>query len=456
MGENKVKYYFFLGIGGIGMSALARFLKLMGNNVLGFDAVASGLTRNLENSGIQIFYEDNPQLIPSHLAPDNTLVILTPAIKSGELLNYFQSHGFRIIKRAELLGKIANQHPLIAIAGTHGKTSTTALVSHILYGAGLLKAGFVGGVVKNYKSNLIIPDIPPENGFVVVEADEYDRSFLQLHPDITVITSVEADHLDIYNGYEDIRATFEEFIKGAKPYSSVILNEKISLTIPDNISKYYYGTSSNSHFFATDIKLKEQKQFFTLQLKNYAIDTYILFPGHAYIENTVAAAAATYLAGADPVVIARQIQTYLGTERRFDLRYCSNDRCIYDDYAHHPSEIKALYNSIREFYPDKKITIVFQPHLFSRTRDFAWDFAKALDLFDEQIITDIYPAREKPIANVTPYTILDKMKSKNKRYIPLNELTGYLSQDDFQVLLIVGAGDINKIIDPLIRKLNKA
>ncbi len=453
MRNEKVKYYFFLGIGGIGMSALARFLWTSGYNVLGYDAVPSQITSMLEQLGIKIFYEDSVKKLPRDLTAENTLVVLTPAIKKGYLLNYFQDNGFHIIKRAQLLGQIANEHPLIAISGTHGKTSTTAIASHILSGAGLLKAGFVGGVVKNYNSNLILPSKQPENGFVVVEADEYDRSFLQLHPDIAVVTSIEADHLDIYKDYSDILHSFEQFISGTKPNAQIILNQDLPVNVLVDRKKYTYGLSNDSDFYVSDIKIRNHRQHFTLHLAGREVETFIQFPGKAYLLNSIAAAAVAFLAGVDVQTIARQLQTYQGTQRRFDLRFADNGRYIYDDYAHHPSELKALYQSIRQFFPDKKVTIVFQPHLYSRTRDFAKEFARALDAFEEVIITDIYPAREKPIDNVSAYTILERMTSSEKRYIPMDQLTEWLSDHNFEVLLVVGAGDVNKIIEPLTRKI---
>lgn len=447
------KYYFFLGVGGIGMSALARFLRMQGYNVVGYDAVRSQITKSLEETGINIFYQDKTEFLPKKMTPTNTVVIITPAIKQGKLLDFFQAQNFKILKRAQLLGQIANGHKLIAIAGTHGKTSTTALVSHILYGAGLLKAGFVGGIVNNYDSNLILPPQPSSNGYIVVEADEYDKSFLELHPDIAVITSIDSDHLDIYQNIENIKHTFEQFIKGGKEKAQVIINERISITVPTNLKKYNYGLGENSNFRASEITMTNYKQQFRLHLQNNAIDTFITFPGIAYLENSVAAAAAAYLAGVEPSTIKEQLQTYPGTKRRFEIRYWSNGKIIIDDYAHHPSEIAALYDSIKTFSPEKKLTIVFQPHLFSRTRDFAQKFAQVLDKFDEPIITDIYPAREKPIAGISPQTILDKMTNKEKKYISKQELVEHLADREFDILLIVGAGDINQIIEPLRAKL---
>ncbi len=447
--------YFFLGIGGIGMSALANYLKKYGYTVAGYDANKSQITWQLEKSGIPIIYNDTPELLPQHLTPENTLVVLTPAIKEGKLLEYFQKNGFKIIKRSQLLGQITNNQKLIAIAGTHGKTSTSAITAHILLQADKLRSGFIGGIVKPYNSNLIIPETKHTQGYIVAEADEYDRSFLHLHPDIAIITSIDADHLDIYKNLDEIKKSFEQFVSGAKKNAHIIINQKVEITIPEDKRKYTYGLSDNCDFYADNITQQGTKQHFTLHLNNQQIQTFILFPGQAYLENAVAAAAAAYLAGVPVETIAQGLQTYQGTKRRFDLRINNGQSLIYDDYAHHPAEIQALYQSARQAYPDKKLTIIFQPHLFSRTRDFAREFASALELFDNIIITDIYPAREKPIPGITPNTILQHIQKTEKQYISIDKLEEYLAQLNNQIIFVTGAGDINSIIDKLEQKTNK-
>jgi len=451
--HNNINYYFFLGIGGIGMSALAQYLSTLGYGVYGYDALTSDITLSLEKKGIKIIYEDEPKLLPTVITPDNTLIILTPAIKQSSLLEYFIANHFKIIKRAQLLGQIANHYPLIAVAGTHGKTSTTALISHILYGQNLLRASFVGGVVNNYNSNLIMPKTQPKQGYIVVEADEYDRSFLQLHPNISVITSLEEDHLDIYKDKEDLYHTFKQFLKGSKPNSQIVVNENVDLNRVNTYNLYRYGLDETSDFYAREIKYLEKHQHFSLHFKQHIVKTYINFPGKAYLLNSVAAAAASYLAGVNPDIIANQLKTYLGTKRRFELVYHKKNKYIYDDYAHHPSELLALWDSIKQFFPEDKVTIIFQPHLYSRTRDFAQNFARVLDKFDEPILTDIYAAREKPITEVSVFTILDNMKNTKKKYIPKAELINYLTNSDSKIILIVGAGDINQIIPVFIQKL---
>ncbi len=447
--------YFFLGIGGIGMSALARYLKKNGFTVAGYDANKSQITSQLEEEGISVIYTDTPDLLPNHLNPENTLVIITPAIKEGALLNYFQKNRFKIIKRSQLLGEITNNQKLIAIAGTHGKTSTSAITAHILLQADKLRSGFIGGIVKPYNSNLISPKTTHTQGFVVAEADEYDRSFLYLHPDIAVITSIDPDHLDIYNNLDEIKKTFEQFVSGAKQNAKIIINQKVEISIPADKEKYTYGLSDNCDFYADNITQQGTKQHFTLHLNNQQIQTFILFPGQAYLENAVAAAASAYLAGVPVEKIARGLQSYQGTKRRFDLRINNGHTLIYDDYAHHPAEIKALYQSARQAYPNKKLTIIFQPHLYSRTRDFAREFASALELFDNIIITDIYPAREKTIPGITPNTILQHINKTEKQYIPKDKLQNYIKQLNNQIIFVTGAGDVNSIIDKLEQKTNK-
>ncbi len=448
MNESQVKYYFFLGIGGIGMSALARYLNLQGYRILGYDMQKTNLTQTLETQGIKVFYQDDENNIPDDLNKDNTIVVLTPAIRTGNLLNFFKNHGFTILKRAELLASIVNDSRLIAISGTHGKTTTTAITAHIFKLAGKLNVGFVGGITKNYKSNFI-----RGNGqFSVVEADEYDRAFLLLKPDFAIITSIEPDHLDIYQNYENLKQAFVQFVKGSKQNAKILINKNIQLQ-GLNREVYYYSVSDKADFYVSNIHHCNHRQYFVLHLNDTDISTYIRFPGKAYLENALAAAAIAYLSGIEPKIIKQALETYLGTDRRFDLKYSDSVHYIYDDYAHHPTEIQALYQSVSLFHPDKHLTIAFQPHLYSRTRDFAEQFGLALSKFDKVIVTDIYPAREKPIPGVNPQLILKYVKHQNKQYVPFKNLVDFLQKQDFEVLLITGAGNINTIIPELVKQL---
>ncbi len=444
------KYYFFLGIGGIGMSALARYLRHFGKNVYGYDAVRTDLTKQLENEGITVVYEDNPQLLPDFFTPDNTLVIRTPAVRKGTLLEFFTKNAFKVLKRAEFLAQIANDNPQIAIAGTHGKTTTTAIATHIMKIDGKLKAGFVGGITKNYGSNLVLG-----NGeYVVLEADEYDRAFLLLEPDIAVVTTVEADHLDIYGDEQNLRRSFGRFLQQVRDTGHIILNVDVDLQPERKV--YRYSSHQTADFYAENIRYQDGRQYFTLHLPGNKLDTFINFPGKAYLENAIAASAAAYLAGADLKSIAAGLETYSGTERRFDLKYNGNGKVIYDDYAHHPTELEALYEALRRFYPDRKITVVFQPHLYSRTRDFAPEFGRVLSKFDLVVVTDIYPAREEPIEGVDPQLILSYTDNPNKIYVTKQELADFLVRTDFEVLAVVGAGDVNGIVKPLIQKIRQS
>ncbi len=441
--------YVFLGIGGIGMSALARFVNHLGYKAIGYDAQKTDLTEQLEKEGISVFYRDSLDILPENLTPGNTLVVRTPAIKKSVLLDYFVTKGFNVIKRAEFLAQIAGNFSQFAVSGTHGKTTTTAILTHILKISGALKAGFVGGITKNYNSNLVLG-----NGkYVAIEADEYDRAFLLFQPEFLTVTSLEADHLDIYKNFENLRQAFEQFVRGAKPNAKILLNSKVKLNIERKF--YTYSAQEMADFYATNITHKGGKQFFTLHLIDSQLNTYINFPGIAYLENAISAAGLAFLAGIDLKHIQQGLETYNGTHRRFDLKFSDGKHFIYDDYAHHPTEITALYEATRLFYPEKELTIVFQPHLYSRTRDFAGEFGQALSKFDRIIVTDIYPAREKPIKGVNPQLVLDKVRNTNKGYVAFDELANYIIKNDFEVLLITGAGNINTIIPQLIQKLKR-
>ena len=323
-------------------------------------------------------------------------------------------------------------------------------MTQILKISGNLKAGFVGGITKNYNSNLVLGD----GNYLAIEADEYDRAFLLFHPDYVVVTSLEADHLDIYQNLDNLRKAFVEFINGTKQNAKILVNAKVKLDI--NQKFYTYSASEKADFYATNIKHNSEKQHFTLHLRDTSFDTYINFPGTAYLENAIAAASLAYLANIDLKHIKQGLETYNGTARRFDLRYKDSTHYIYDDYAHHPTEIAALYESARLFYPQKELTIVFQPHLYSRTRDFAKEFGKALAKFDKIIVTDIYPAREKPIEGVSAELILENIQNPDKVYISFDKLTNYLVNKGFEVLLVVGAGNINTIIPQLIKQIKRS
>ncbi len=448
----KTRYlkYFFLGIGGIGMSALAKYTAANNFFTAGYDAVNSDITAELEQLGIKIIFSDNPKLLPDNLSPNDTLVILTPAIKQSNLLNYFKSHNFTIIKRAQFLAQIVNSKTLIAIAGTHGKTTTSAITAHIFFQANKLNSAFVGGITKNYNSNFIFQN--SQNPFSVAEADEYDKAFLWLNPFISVITSIEPDHLDIYKNYNNLLLTFQQFAQKTNPNGKLIVAHNLKKFFPNALT---FGFSPESDFFASDLYVENQKQFFTIHLKNHSFKTYINFPAKAYVADALAAAAAAFSCNIPITTIKSALQSYIGTKRRFDLITHCNNTYIYEDYAHHPTEITALFNALNTFYPNLKKTILFQPHLFSRTADLAEQFAYALEPFDQIIVTDIYPAREKPLPNISAFTILDKIKNPHKFYLPIKNLPDALYNFKFQILAVTGAGNINSILKPFYKNLCK-
>lgn len=442
--NNDFKNIYFIGIGGIGMSALARFFAFKGYKIAGYDSTATNLTKSLEKEGIKIHYQDDISLIDeSFKNPKATLVVYTPAVPNthSELM-FFRNKGFEVIKRAELLHKVTENEKTLAIAGSHGKTTISAMITHIFNRANKLQAGFVGGILKNYNSNFINGQKP--NGWIITEADEFDKSFLQLEPFLSVISAIEPDHLDIYSGIEDLKNTFEEFV--SKTDRVAIVNEKVKLKSYDRPYVFTYGFSSNADFCAQNIRTIDDHQIFDIKYIDGTIkDIKISLPGKMNVENALAAFATSYLLSAEILDIIEALSDFKGVERRFDTVYKSQHRIYINDYAHHPSEINKLYEAVKQFYPNKKITAVFQPHLYSRTRDFADGFADALSKFDETIITDIYPARESPIEGVSCQMIIDKMKSNNAKYCKYEEINELIENEKPELLLTIGAGNIDNL-----------
>ena len=431
------------------MSSLARYFNYAGHVVAGFDAVSSKITQSLENEDISIHYNDDINLVPEEFLEDksDTLIIYTPAIdESNSELRFFKDKGYQVLKRAEVLGILSQNKKTIAIAGTHGKTTITSMVSHIFSLASKLKAAFVGGIVKNYDSNFIFDD-QTHNGWLIAEADEFDRSFLQLNPYLSVISAIDADHLDVYGSTEQVRKTFVEFAE--KTQNILIVNEKIDLKINKNLYVFKYGFDKNSTFYAENIRVNDGGQIFDIVYPDGICKNIKLkLPGKVNIENALAAFATAYFLGVEKNLIKCGFDCFEGIERRFDV-VLKNDKTVFiNDYAHHPQEIIRLAEAVKSLYPDKKITAVFQPHLYSRTRDFADDFAKALNNFDEVIITDIYPAREKEIKGVSSKLIYNKLSVK-KIYCKYDEIVELVKNEHPEVLLTVGAGDIDNLVEPL-------
>lgn len=438
---NEVRKIYLLGIGGIGMSALARYFLHQGVEIYGYDLTPSPLTRKLENEGINIRYHTNTSDIPVGI----DLVIYTPAIpKDNEEFIYFYESGIPFYKRSEIVGLISQEMCSIAIAGTHGKTSISALTAHMLFSAGKKITALVGGIMKNYESNLVVSD---SADYFVIEADEYDRSFLQLNPDIAVISSVDADHLDVYGSKDHMKEGFKLFAENRKCGGTLIINENVSGIEHSSLT---YGFADTSNIRAVNIHISNGKFVFDLETETTTIkEIRMVIPGHHYIENALAAAAIGLKLGLDNSEIKSGLESFNGVERRFDVRISNKNLVYIDDYAHHPEEINATIKAIRLLYPDKKITGIFQPHLFSRTRDFADEFAKALENLDEIILMPIYPAREKPIAGISSEIIYNKIQNQNKKIKTRDELISFLKSQQIEVLLTIGAGDIGLLVNEL-------
>ena len=450
-----IKEIYFLGIGGIGMSALARYFNKMGKRVSGYDKTPSKLTDELIAEGIDIHFDDNIRFIPVSIktlpfALESILIIYTPAIpKEHRQLIYFLENGFTIKKRAEVLGMITENSNTIAVAGTHGKTTTSSLIAHIFKTAQLDPSAFLGGITQNYNTNLLLSTNLSTNNLVVVEADEYDRSFLTLYPEIGVITSVDADHLDIYGDEKYMQESYSLFARQVK--SKLILKRNIVNRIDSGKKVITYSVNDErADYFAQNVRIDNGLYHYEIVTPiNIFMDITLGLPGLHNVENSIAAVAVACEMHVSEVNIREALMTFGGVKRRFDYQV-KTDKLVYiDDYAHHPEELKATINSAKEMYPNKKITGIFQPHLFSRTRDFADDFARSLDLLDECILMEIYPARELPIQGVDSKMLLDKMKLVNKRIIQKADLVEELKSMKLEVLLTLGAGDIDTFVEPI-------
>ncbi len=452
MDINKIHNVYLIGIGGIGMSAIARYFKSLDMNVAGYDKTPTTLTDELINEGINIHFNDNIQNIPELYTTDinKALIIYTPAIpKNHSELNYFKINNFQIYKRSKILGLIANDKQGIAVAGTHGKTTISTLIAHILKQSKFDCSAFLGGISNNYNSNLLLSN---KSDFIVVEADEFDKSFLQLYPYFGIVTSVDADHLDIYGNKHHLEESFAQFIQQIKVNGKLLIKKSIDINYELNkgVEKFTYSLNSKADFYATNITLNNGIYFVDIVTPDNVVkNVEIGLPGLFNVENSIAAFAVAYLLGVDENDIRKSLSTSKGVKRRFNYIIKTNNLIYIDDYAHHPNELKASISSTRELFPDKKITGIFQPHLFSRTRDFAKEFAKSLELLDSLILLDIYPAREFPIKGVSSKIIFDKVNIENKIICSKSELIDVLKQQDLQVVLTLGAGDIDRLVQPV-------
>ncbi len=427
-----------LGIGGIGMSALARYYKSMGYAIAGYDRTKSRLTFQLEKEGMAIHYEDRPELLPESI----DMVIYTPAVPHD--LKEFEALRQRelpILKRSEALGKISKDHFTIAVSGTHGKTTTTAMIAHILNHSRLNTTAFIGGIAKNFDSNLLLGK--PKDSILVVEADEFDRSFLQLHPDVSIIGSIDADHLDIYGDKEHLVESFNDFAKLTK--RNVIVREGLEVEAWNKIT---YGFGDDCKY---QIILGNSGSGYTMfYIKGEGQDKFKIIMPLAGIHNVLNATAAFIAArriGVSRNAIAEALHTFMGVKRRFDVRINTEKYCYIDDYAHHPEEIRSCLQAIRDFYPNRRLTLVFQPHLYSRTRDFMDEFSEVLATADELILLDIYAAREEPIEGVSSQVLLDKIQMPDKKLVAKTQLIKLIDSEKPELLVTMGAGDIDRYVE---------
>jgi len=458
MNLNLFDKYYFIGIGGIGMSALARYFHAKGYLICGYDKTPTKLTLELQNEGISVHYDEKH--IPKEILKSekhSLLIVYTPAVSPENFqLAFFNSSKWILLKRSELLGLVTQNSYTIAVSGTHGKTTTSCLLAHILKSCQIDCTAFLGGISTNFNSNLILSK---RGNIVVVEADEYDKSFLKLSPDVSIITSVDPDHLDIYNDEIDLRETFKLFASILKEDGLLLLNQSVDLEIESkaNSKKMTYSATKRADNTAYNLKIENGIQKFDVNIKDllpgqvfeYDLhDILLSLPGKHNVENALAAIVVASYLGAKPNNIKNAVSSFKGVKRRFELH--SKGKHVYiDDYAHHPKELKATLQTTRKLFPSKKITAVFQPHLYSRTRDFAIEFGESLSLADEVLLLDIYPARELPIEGIDSKMLLQKIKNSNKHLLQKEKLIEELIHPKREVLLTLGAGDIDQFVEPL-------
>lgn len=453
---HNIQSIYFIGIGGIGMSNLARYFMSKGKQIAGYDRTETPLTKELVKEGAEIHYEDKVSLIPGYCKDkNNTLVVYTPAVPAeNEEVQYFRENGFTMQKRAQALGIITRSSKALCCAGTHGKTTTSGMLAHILKQSHLDCNAFLGGILKNYNSNLMLSD---KSEFTVVEADEYDRSFHWLHPYMALITSVDPDHLDIYGTEEEYLKSFEKFTSLIQPGGALVMkhNMKLSPKVNSDVRVYTYSMDKGD-FHAENIKIGNGEIRFDFVTPQETIDNIQLgVPVKINIENSIGSMALAWLNGVTADELRHSMATFQGAKRRFDFILKTDKIVMIDDYAHHPEELTASITSVKELYAGKKVTGIFQPHLYSRTKDFAVEFARSLSLLDELILLDIYPAREKPIEGVTSKIIFDKVTCP-KTLCNKEELLPLLQKKkDIEVLLTVGAGDIDQLLEPIKNILEK-
>ncbi len=446
MNFNQIKKIYFLGIGGIGMSALARYFKSMGKEVTGYDKTSTELTRELEAEGIAIHYTENMELISA----ETDLVIYTPAIPKTSLeYNYILEKKYPLKKRAEILGIISKNFQSIAIGGTHGKTTTSSLVAHIMYQSHLKCNAFIGGIMANYHSNLLLDNT---SEWVVLEADEYDRSFLQLEPTISIINSIDPDHLDIYGTAEEVVKAYVQYSRQTKPDGHFICHKNISEFFPRPHFTFSL-TDKTASIHTEKIETKNGRIHIDIKFGEERFSVSTIMPGNHNIENVLAAILACKLAGVETKEVIQALESFKGIKRRFEFIYMDETKALIDDYAHHPKELSSAIQAARQFFPNKKLTVVFQPHLFTRTRDFLNEFGESLSKADSIYLLDIYPARELPIEGVTSTKLLEQVKNPNKKLVAKQDLVGELGKELPGVIMMLGAGDIDVLVQPVKKSL---
>ena len=454
MNIKSLKHIYFLGIGGIGMSAIARWFIANGYTLAGYDKTATPLTDALQAEGIAVHFDDDISLIPAEFLvnPTETLIVYTPAIpKDHKEFNYLKDNGFTLMKRSQVLGLLTQNFFTIAVAGTHGKTTTSSMVAHILKNAGKNVTAFLGGITQNYGTNFLVNE-GSENVICVVEADEFDRSFLTLFPDLTIVTSTDADHLDIYGDHSQLLESFQLFVSQIKEGGKLYQYDGIHLNDYTKNESLVFGLKSGD-YKTENLRIENAEMIFDVVYPNGKLENCsLLTPGFHNVTNALAAAAVSLEVGVSPEAVREGICTFKGVKRRFEYHVRSEKVVYIDDYAHHPTEIEAFLSSVKALYPNRKLTVVFQPHLFSRTNDFQEGFAKSLELADDLILLDIYPARELPMEGVTSSIIFDKVNLDEKTLCTKAEVLDLVKAKQPELLVTVGAGDIDTLI-PKIREM---
>ncbi len=444
-----IRHIYFLGLGGIGMSALARYFMAKGVRITGYDKTPSDITTKLTKEGARIHFEDDVAKIPE----DIDLVIYTPAIPPDlEEFVHLNKSGTPCLKRSKVTGMITKGKTTVAIAGSHGKTSISSLTAHILKMTGMPVTALIGGISRNYSTNFITSG---KDEVMILEADEFDRSFLELEPDIAVISAMDADHLDVYGTAEDMEVSFAEFAARIKRNGKLIIRHDLQIPLREDINRFGYTVDNLSDAFAYNLRTMEGFQLFDLFLDGHRLtDIKLPIPGRHNVENAVAASSVCHSLGVENAALIKAIETFKGVKRRFDVRIRNKNVVYIDDYAHHPKELEAFIRAVRELYPGSKLTGLFQPHLYSRTKDFASEFAASLDLLDEAWLLDIYPAREIPVEGVTSSLIAEHMTNPNRRLMNREEVLKQLQLKKPEIFLTMGAGDIDQLVVPIEKILN--